>query len=127
MSDNAAPASIVPKSTSLKTSRFKVPGEGASGTISVVTVVGLFVVWFAITNLGLIKPLFLPSPLSVWNTFIKLLNEGYQGKSLAYHLGISLFRFGLAFTLTVLVAVPLGLWMGMNETVKAVLVGDGAY
>ena len=50
-----------------------------------------------------------------------LIKNGYQGKSLWFHLGISLFRFGLAFTLTVLVAVPLGLWMGMNETVKAVL------
>ena len=51
----------------------------------------------------------------------QLMKNGYQGKTLWYHLGISLFRFGVAFVLTVLVAVPLGLWMGMNETVKAVL------
>ncbi|MBL0149116.1 MAG: hypothetical protein IPP87_10520 [Ideonella sp.] len=85
----------------------------------------LLALWVLVTTpLGdkpLVQPLFLPSPGSVWNTFITLTQNGYQGKSLWYHLGISLFRFRLAFTITVLVAVPLGLWMGMNETVKAVL------
>ena len=50
----------------LKTSRFKVPGEGSSVAISVGTVFGFFVLWFGVTNLGLIKPLFLPSPQAVW-------------------------------------------------------------
>jgi taurine transport system permease protein len=85
----------------------------------------LLLVWFLITlpigDKPLVPPLFLPSPLSVAQTFMTLLKNGYQGKSLAYHLGISLFRFGLSFVLTVLVAVPVGLWMGMNESVKAVL------
>lgn len=86
----------------------------------------LLLLWVAITAplLGgkpLVAPLFLPSPSSVFDTFVMLMKNGYQGKTLGYHVGISLFRFGLAFSLTVLVAVPLGLWMGMNETVKAVL------
>jgi taurine transport system permease protein len=85
----------------------------------------LLLIWFLITvpigEKPLVPPLFLPSPLSVAQTFVTLLKNGYQGKSLAYHLGISLFRFGLSFVLTVLVAVPVGLWMGMNESVKAVL------
>jgi len=86
----------------------------------------LLLVWFAITaplvgGKPLVAPLFLPSPLSVADTFMTLMKNGYQGKSLAYHLGISLFRFGVGFAITVLVAVPIGLWMGMNETIKAVL------
>jgi taurine transport system permease protein len=85
----------------------------------------LLLLWFVITmpigEKPLVPPLFLPSPLSVARTFMALMKNGYQGKSLAYHLGISLFRFGLGFSLTVLVAVPVGLWMGMNESVKAVL------
>lgn len=90
---------------------------------SFATLLGL---WWLVTAplLGgkpLVAPLFLPSPTSVAATFATLMDAGYQGKSLWYHLGISLFRFGLAFSLTILVAVPLGLWMGMNETVKAVL------
>ncbi len=102
------------------------PGKSArSRWINLASFAALLLLWLAVTtpfgDKPLVQPLFLPSPGSVWTTFIKLLNDGYQGKSLAYHLGIRLFRFGLAFTLTVLVAVPLGLWMGMNETVKAVL------
>ena len=85
----------------------------------------LLLIWFLLTapigEKPLVPPLFLPSPKSVAETFMTLLKNGYQGKSLAYHLGISLFRFGLAFVLTVVVAVPVGLWMGMNESVKAVL------
>ncbi len=85
----------------------------------------LLAIWFVLTTplfgQPLIKPLFLPSPASVGETFMTLLKNGYQGKSLLFHIGISLFRFGLAFVLSLLVAVPLGLWMGMNESVKAVL------
>lgn len=85
----------------------------------------LLLFWFVITvpfgDKPLVKPLFLPSPISVAETFMTLMKNGYQGKTLAYHLGISLLRFGIAFVVTLLVAVPIGLWMGMNESVKAVL------
>jgi taurine transport system permease protein len=85
----------------------------------------LLLFWFLITapigDKPLVPPLFLPSPVSVAQTFMTLLKNGYQGKSLVYHLAISLFRFGFAFVLTIVVAVPVGLWMGMNESVKAVL------
>ena len=88
--------------------------------------VALLALWTLITAplfgaKPLVAPLFLPSPGSVLDTLGTLWKNGYQGKTLAYHIGISLFRFGLAFVLTILVAVPLGLWMGMNDTVKAVL------
>ena len=36
----------------------------------------------AIGDKPLVAPLFLPSPLSVWNTFLTLMQNGYQGKSL---------------------------------------------
>jgi taurine transport system permease protein len=86
----------------------------------------LLLLWVAITTPlagsgPLVAPLFLPSPRSVFETFLMLLQNGYQGRSLWQHVGISLFRFGVAFGLTVLVAVPLGLWMGMNRTAKAIL------
>ena len=120
MSDNAAPASIVPKSTSLKTSRFKVPGEGASGTISVVTVVGLFVVWFVITNLGLIKPLFLPSPQAVFQQFHEYLTGTANDKPLWQHLVASVLRVSVAFWLAFLTAVPVGIAMGMSRVMRGI-------
>jgi taurine transport system permease protein len=120
MSDNAAPASIVPKNPALKTSRFKVPGEGASGTISVVTVVGLFVVWFAITNLGLIKPLFLPSPQAVFQQFHEYLTGMANDKPLWQHLLASVLRVSVAFWLAFLTAVPVGIAMGMSRVVRGI-------
>jgi len=55
--------------TPLKTSRFKVPGEGSSVVMSVVTVLALLGLWFLVTNLGWVKPLFLPSPQAVGQQF----------------------------------------------------------
>ncbi len=40
------------KPVTLKTSRFKVPGEGKSAAISVVTVTLLFALWFLVTQMG---------------------------------------------------------------------------
>lgn len=85
----------------------------------------LLLTWILLTTdafgTPLVQPLFLPSPYTVMTTFGNLMSNGYQGKSLLQHLGISLQRFALGFSITVLLAVPIGLWMGMNETIKAVL------
>ncbi|HYI07213.1 MAG TPA: hypothetical protein VD858_20165, partial [Reyranella sp.] len=62
--DIPSPVAIAPATdrAAMKTSRFKVPGEGSSVTISLVTVAVLFALWFLVTNMGWVKPLFLPSP-----------------------------------------------------------------
>ena len=120
MSDTSVPASVVPGSTALKTSRFKVPGEGNSGTISVVSVVGLFVVWFLVTNLGLIKPLFLPSPQAVFQQFHEYLTGTANDKPLWQHLVASVLRVSVAFWLAFLTAVPVGIAMGMSRVVRGI-------
>lgn len=93
--------------------------------INVASFAVLLAVWIALTTdafgTPLVAPLFLPSPLAVFKTFLQLLDTGYQGKSLMTHLGVSLQRFALGFSITIVLAVPIGLWMGMNETIKAVL------
>ena len=43
-----APAPVPPQ----KTSAFRTPGEGSSVAISVVTIVALFAIWFAVTEIG---------------------------------------------------------------------------
>ncbi|MDE1948007.1 MAG: taurine ABC transporter permease, partial [Burkholderiales bacterium] len=96
----------------LKTSRFKVPGEGPSGLISVVTVIVLFVLWFLVTNLGLIKPLFLPSPQAVWQQFYEYLMGTANDKPLWQHFLASMLRVSVAFWLAFLTAVPAGIAMG---------------
>jgi taurine transport system permease protein len=120
MSDTGVPASVVPKSATLKTSRFKVPGEGASGAISVATVVGLLVLWFLITHFGLIKPLFLPSPQAVFQQFYEYLTGTANDKPLWEHLVYSVLRVSVAFWLAFLTAVPVGIGMGMSRVVRGI-------
>ena len=86
---------------------------------------GMLAVWIGVTGSGLWPPLvdaaFLPSPLTVAKTFIRLSDKGYQGYSLLHHFLISLMRFGVAFAICVAVGVPVGLLMGMSSGVRAVL------
>jgi len=85
----------------------------------------MLALWFAVTGSGLwpplVAPTFLPSPVAVAQTFIKLATTGYQGHTLLHHFLISLMRFGIAFAFCVAVGVPVGLLMGMHSGVRAVL------
>jgi taurine transport system permease protein len=85
----------------------------------------MLALWMALTGSGLWEPLvspaFLPSPIAVAKTFVKLANTGYQGHTLAHHFLMSLMRFGIAFVFCVVVGVPVGLLMGMHSGVRAVL------
>jgi taurine transport system permease protein len=121
MPDAVAPKVVAPaSSTALKTSRFKVPGEGSSVVISVVTVVVLFVLWFLITNLGLIKPLFLPSPQAVWQQFHEYLTGAANDKPLWQHFAASMGRVFLAFFLACITAIPVGIAMGMSRVARGI-------
>ena len=74
--------------------------------------------WFAITGSGLwpplVQPAFLPSPVTVAKTFMRLASTGYQGHTLLHHFLISLMRFGVAFAICVVIGVPVGLLMGFG-------------
>jgi taurine transport system permease protein len=120
MSDASSAPSQVPKGAALKTSRFKVPGEGSSAGISVVTVVALLLVWFLVTKLGLIKPLFLPSPEAVFQQFYEYLTGTANDKPLWQHLVYSVLRVSVAFWLAFLTAVPVGIAMGMSRVVRGI-------
>ena len=108
------------KPGAVKTSRFKVPGEGSSVAISVVTVTLLVVVWFAVTAAGMIKPLFLPSPAAVFQQFIEYLTGAANDKPLWEHFVASMLRVFSAFALAVLTAVPVGIAMGMSRVARGV-------
>jgi ABC-type nitrate/sulfonate/bicarbonate transport system permease component len=85
----------------------------------------MLALWVAVTGSGLwpplVNPTFLPSPMTVAQTFMKLAQSGYQGHTLAHHFLISLMRFGIAFFICILIGVPVGLLMGMHSGVRAVL------
>ncbi len=108
------------QNTGQSTSAFKLPGAGNSAAISLATVCVLLLLWFAVTNLGFIKPLFLPSPQAVFQQFLEYLNGTANDKPLWQHLLASLLRVALAFVLAVAVAVPLGVGMGMSRVLRGI-------
>ena len=116
MSEPSLPVANSTPMGTLKTSRFKVPGEGDSAAISVVTVLGLLGLWYGVTRWGLIKPLFLPNPQDVLLQFYAYLMGTANDKPLWEHL----LYVSLAFWLAFFTAVPLGIAMGMSRIVRGV-------
>jgi taurine transport system permease protein len=112
------PATTVPATQ--KTSAFKVPGEGNSATISVITVVTLVILWFIITNMGWVKPLFLPSPQAVWQQFVAYLTGAANDKPLWQHFTASMLRVFSAFLLACVTAIPIGIAMGMSRVARGI-------
>lgn len=77
------------------------------------TAVLLFGVWTAVTELSLVRDIFLPGPNLLWSGFLDLLLNGYKGYSLPGHVGISLMRVLAGFGAGASVGTLLGLGMGM--------------
>ena len=67
--------------------------------ISVLTLVTLIAVWWAVTAGGWIEPLFLPPPSAVLQNGWLLATAGYMDSTLWQHLGASLSRIGLGLAL----------------------------
>ena len=84
------------------------------------TVVALLFVWWLVTALGLIKPLFLPAPEAIWVRFLRVMGEGFSGASLWSHTWASLVRVFGAFLLACVTAIPIGIGMGVNRHLRGV-------
>jgi taurine transport system permease protein len=89
--------------------------------ISLIAVAAFFILWFVVTALQWISPLFLPSPQAVWTAFVNILQHGYKGQPLWLQAFASMNRLFWAFLLTVVTAIPLGLLSGCSRRVQAVL------
>jgi ABC-type nitrate/sulfonate/bicarbonate transport system permease component len=88
---------------------------------SVGAVVLLLIVWFALSHASFIKAGYLPTPEELWATFVDLVKNGYQGKPLWEHIGISLMRTLSGFALGVLFGVPVGLLAGYSRRAGAMI------
>ena len=94
------------------------PGEGMSGHISLLTALVLFGIWLLVTEMGWVRPLFLPSPVAVWDKFVIAMTEGVSNSTLTQHTLASLGRVLGAFFLALATAVPIGILMGVNRTIR---------
>jgi len=88
---------------------------------SVGAVVGLVLLWVLVSKSGWLKPGYLPTPEELGGTLVELLQQGYQGKPLWQHIGISLFRTLTGFLLGIVLGVPLGLLTGYSRRAGAMV------
>jgi len=96
------------------------PGVGNSMGISIVTSVAIIFLWWFITHMGWVKPLFLPSPISVLRKFVEIWSEDFGGATLLTHTEASLFRVFSAFFLACVTAIPVGIAMGVNRVFRGI-------
>jgi taurine transport system permease protein len=107
-------------SAPLKTSAFKVPGEGSSLYISLTTIGLMAILWYVATNYGWIKPIFLPSPQATYLQFYEYLTGIANDRPLWEHFAASMLRVFSAFALGCVTAIPIGIAMGMSRVWKGI-------
>ena len=88
---------------------------------SVGAIVLLLLLWYVGSRSSLIKPGYLPTPEELGNTFVDLVQNGYQGQPLWKHIGISLFRTLVGFIAGVALGVPVGLLSGYSQRAGAMI------
>jgi NitT/TauT family transport system permease protein len=81
------------------------------GIVAFATVLGA---WLLVTEIGLINPQFLPSPLAVAHAWQGLFQNDYL-----YDIGISIARVWVAFLASAAIAIPLGVLMSSYRAVGA--------
>ena len=99
---------------------FGAPGQGSAMAIATGTVVALLLLWVVVSNSGLVKPLFLPTPQAVFGKFIQVATEGFAGATLLEHTLTSLARVFGAFALACATAIPIGVLMGVSRVARGI-------
>jgi taurine transport system permease protein len=97
---------------------YGVPGQGDSLLISAASGIIIIGFWSLATWMGWIKPLFLPSPIAIFNKFVQVATEGFSDRTLLQHTWISVLRVFGALLLACATAIPIGLAMGMSRVMR---------
>ena len=105
--------------SAVRQSRFTLP---RSLKLSTVTLLALLAIWWVVTALNLISPLFLPAPQQVLHQLVVISSpQGFMDATLWQHLAASLGRILVALLAAVVIGVPVGIAMGLSETVRGLL------
>ncbi|MEK9596201.1 MAG: ABC transporter permease subunit [Rhodospirillaceae bacterium] len=99
---------------------YGVPGQGDTLWLSISTIVLLLGLWWLLTAIGVVEPLFVPAPQTIVLKFIEVVEIGFTGTPLIQHVGISTARVFSAFLLACAIGIPLGLAMGMNSVARGI-------
>ena len=99
---------------------YGVPGQGSTFWLSVGSVLVMLFIWWLVTALGLVKPLFVPAPQLVVQKFFQIWREGFTNTAFIEHILISTARVFGAFLLACIIGLPLGLAMGMSPLIRGI-------
>ncbi len=99
---------------------YGVPGSGDTLMLSLCTIGVLLLVWWLVTAMGWVKPLFVPSPQAIVDKFIAISSDGFTGTPLWRHVLISTGRVFGAFLLACVIGIPLGLAMGISPMIRGI-------
>lgn len=88
------------------------------GVISIGTLIAL---WWVVTTLRLIEPLFLPSPQAVLAKLYLVATDGFMNATLWQHLSASLSRMLWAVVFAIITGVSLGVAIGLSPVVRGLI------
>ncbi|WP_066567098.1 taurine ABC transporter permease TauC [Snodgrassella sp. CFCC 13594] len=89
--------------------------------LATISIGSVFLVWWLITALHWIDPLFLPSPNQVWKKFLVIAQTGFMDATLWQHLAASLQRMLLSVLAAIIVGIPVGIAMGLNPWIRGLI------
>ncbi|ANY63296.1 ABC transporter permease [Comamonas aquatica] len=91
-------------------------GSGSLAWLSVLSLLAFLLAWELICRLGFVAPIFLPPPSQVFARASSMTEQG----TLAWHVLASARRVMVGFLAAVIVAIPLGIWLGTSRIARAI-------
>lgn len=99
---------------------YGVPGQGDTLWLSLGSIAALLFVWWLVTAMGWVKPLFVPSPGAILTKFADVWQNGFTNTPFLEHVAVSTARVFGAFLLACAIGIPLGIAMGMSPLVRGI-------
>ncbi len=95
---------------------------GRRQMVGIATVIALVAMWFVLTTVtGTVSGARFPSPAEFWQSLRQISTRGYAGADLVSHALHSLKLVAMGFAVAIATGVPLGLWMGWDRRVEALI------
>ncbi len=85
-------------------------GRNAGFILPGIVLAGILFIWYMVTVTNLFPSYALPSPVSVWKSFLEEIHTG----RLLNDMIASLWRVAVGFILSVILGIPAGLWLGQH-------------
>jgi len=93
-----------------------------SFSLSLLSLALLLLIWWSVTALDLISPLFLPAPQQVLSKLLLIASpQGFMDATLWQHLAASLTRMLVALFAAAAIGIPVGIAMGLSPAVRGLL------